>query len=111
MEPGTVEWSLTMSIELLRTAVEEVPEVTTTLPEAVDSTPPLPALTLGGYGSTEAAGFTEPTYAAIMGATTDAELFAVEAHCRLKAEGIRWAATRRRRMEEGAEFRVEIAPR
>ena len=36
---------------------------------------------------------------------------AVGAHCRLKAEGVRWAATRRRRLDEGAEFRAEIAPR
>ena len=73
--------------------------------------PPLPELTLGSYRPPEAGVRMEPTVAATRGATTDADLPAIEARCRLKAEGIRWAATRRRRMDEGAEFRVEIAPR
>jgi hypothetical protein len=34
----------------------------------------------------------------------------VEARCRLKADGARWAATRRRKLAEGANFRHDIAP-
>ena len=40
----------------------------------------------------------------------DADLPAVEVRCRMKADGCRWAATRRRRMAEGADFRVEVEP-
>jgi hypothetical protein len=40
----------------------------------------------------------------------DADLPLIEARCRLKAEGARWAVTRRRRLAEGAEFRTEIEP-
>ncbi len=53
----------------------------------------------------------EPKHSAGREATTNAELPAIESRCRLKAEGIRWAVTRRRRIDEGAEFRVEISPR
>ncbi len=41
---------------------------------------------------------------------TDADLPLIEARCRLKAEGARWAVNRRRRLAEGAEFRTEIEP-
>jgi hypothetical protein len=34
----------------------------------------------------------------------------IEARCRLKAEGARWAARRQRRIAEGTDFEVEIAP-
>ena len=54
-----------------------------------------------------------PTYAAPMPAAAgvaDDELPLIEARCRMKAEGARWAATRRRRMSEGADFRTEIEP-
>lgn len=40
----------------------------------------------------------------------DAELPLIESRCRLKAEGARWAATRRQRIAAGADFRVEIEP-
>jgi hypothetical protein len=40
----------------------------------------------------------------------DADLPLIEARCRLKAEGARWAATRRRKLAEGADFRMEIDP-
>jgi hypothetical protein len=42
---------------------------------------------------------------------SDAVLPAIEARCRLKAEGIRWAATRHRRLADGADFRAEVAPK
>jgi hypothetical protein len=35
----------------------------------------------------------------------------IEARCRLKAEGARWAVTRRRLVAEGANFRTEIEPK
>lgn len=39
------------------------------------------------------------------------DLALVEQRCRLKAEGARWAAERRRLFREGADYRVEIEPR
>ena len=44
------------------------------------------------------------------GEVTDADLPLMEDRLRLKAEGARWAATRRRRMAQGADFRIEIEP-
>lgn len=44
-------------------------------------------------------------------ATTDADLPQIAARCRLKAEGARWAATRRRLLAEGAAYAAEIEPR
>ena len=41
----------------------------------------------------------------------DEELPRIEARCRLKAEGVRWAATRYRRIADGADFQTEIAPK
>jgi hypothetical protein len=38
------------------------------------------------------------------------DLRVIEARCRLKAEGTRWARTRRRRLAEGADFVTEIDP-
>lgn len=41
---------------------------------------------------------------------SNADLPLIEARCRLKAEGARWAATRQRRINEGANYAVEIEP-
>jgi hypothetical protein len=41
----------------------------------------------------------------------DEELPIIEERCRLKAEGARWAATRRRRLKDGADFYAEIEPK
>ena len=41
----------------------------------------------------------------------DADLQLIESRCRLKAEGARWAATRQRRIREGADFYTEIEPK
>jgi hypothetical protein len=41
---------------------------------------------------------------------SNADLPLVEACCRLKAEGARWAATRQRRINEGAPYALEIEP-
>ncbi|MEW4528057.1 hypothetical protein [Maioricimonas sp. JC845] len=40
----------------------------------------------------------------------DADLPLIERRCRLKAEGSRWAARRRRLIAEGADFAIDIAP-
>lgn len=72
---------------------------------------PLPELTLGTSRPAEGAARSQPLRPSMGTMAADADLPTIEAHCRLKAEGIRWAATRRRRMDEGAEFRIEIAPR
>jgi hypothetical protein len=78
--------------------------------ESVHHTTPLPELTLGRSRPPESEARLELPPGATKALTTDAALPAVEARCRLKAEGLRWAATRRRRIDEGADFRVEIAP-
>ena len=41
---------------------------------------------------------------------TDSDLPLVEARCRAKAEGARWAAKRRLRLAEGADYEIEIEP-
>ncbi len=43
-------------------------------------------------------------------APSEADLDLIEARCRLKSEGARWAFTRQRRLSEGADFRLEIEP-
>jgi len=43
--------------------------------------------------------------------STTADLSVIEARCRLKAEGARWAATRRRLIMKHASFSTEIDPR
>jgi hypothetical protein len=43
--------------------------------------------------------------------TTDTELPMIEARCRLKADAARWAAERRRLLNEGKDFRTDIEPR
>lgn len=75
---------------------------------AQESTPPvqLPELTLGRSSASEPASY--PAYPTP--ATDGADLSLIEARCRLKAEGARWAATRRRLMSEGASFYIEIDP-
>ncbi len=44
-------------------------------------------------------------------AITDADLPLIADRCRLKAEGARWAATRQRRLREGADYDTEIEPK
>ena len=41
---------------------------------------------------------------------SDADLQLIENRCRLKAEGARWAATRQRRINDGADYYLEIEP-
>lgn len=82
----------------------------TEVSEAAPASPAaaLPELTLGQKtASTEPAGITLPSRWAAP--KTDLQL--IETRCRLKAEGARWAATRRRLLTEGASFPTEIEPK
>lgn len=72
---------------------------------AVESLP-LPELTLGRASSTKPAG---PVYPVPKVSATD--FATVEVRCRLKAEGTRWVATRRRLLADGAHFYTEIEPK
>lgn len=67
---------------------------------------PLPELTLGRSVAVEPE---RPSYPAPRAVGADLSL--IEARCRLKAEGSRWAATRRRLLAEGASFHTEVDPR
>ncbi|AMV39708.1 hypothetical protein [Planctomyces sp. SH-PL62] len=72
---------------------------------------PLPELTLGRTIRQPSPATLEiPTAYAAPG-TSDDDLAGIEVRCRLKAEGLRWAAIRERQIKEGADFAVEIAPR
>ena len=51
------------------------------------------------------------TSPALNGIPDDDVLLAIEARCRLKAECVRWAVSRRQLRAEGADFRVAVAPR
>lgn len=77
-------------------------------------TPPsvsaLPELTLGKTKPIPDIQPVVATFSSQWAATTDADLPLVESRCRLKAEGARWAASRSRLLEEGADFQNEIAP-
>jgi hypothetical protein len=84
---------------------------TTAVPEVVPPALPPPELTLGKIVPLQPESRTEAAAPVTREWASDAELPAIEAHCRLKAEGLRWAVTRRRRLDEGADFRVEVAPR
>jgi hypothetical protein len=95
----------------LFSSIEDNPIITPLNPDASPRALPLPALILGTSRSLEPYTRNETPHVEVRTTTTDDELPAIETHCRLKAEGIRWAATRRRRMEEGADTRCEIAPR
>ena len=43
--------------------------------------------------------------------TAESDLQLIEARCRLKAEGARWAAARQRSLRDGADYYTEIEPR
>ncbi len=83
-------------------AVEPVAE-----PMAPSPPPPLPALKF-----IERTVAPAPVYQPAAGEAdvADADLPLIEARCRLKAEGTRWVVRRQQRMEEGADFRMEIDP-
>jgi hypothetical protein len=79
---------------------------TTDLAEPVPT--PLPELTLGRGRPPEETPARTWRSAPL---SPSADLGLIEERCRLKAEGARWAARRRRRIAEGADFRTEIEPK
>jgi hypothetical protein len=70
---------------------------------------PLKELTLGRPRQPPAP-IVQPAGATARSAIKDAQLPIIEARCRLKAEGARWAAARQRRLRDGSDFAAEIAP-
>jgi hypothetical protein len=86
------------------------PEAVAPFQGELPSEPPmvLPELTLGrSPPPIEAAAPSHPAHWIV---ATDADLALIEARCRLKAEGSRWAATRRRLIADGVTFSTEIEP-
>lgn len=69
---------------------------------------PLPALTLGSRSPSPALSSKPEKVAPPR--PTELDLSIIEKRCRLKAEGSRWAATRQRLLNEGADFGSEIDP-
>lgn len=92
---------------------EPAPDVTSvvvpgTLNPETPSSLPLPRLTLGQtVPSVETTSIAPPVR---WTTPTDSDFPVIEARCRLKAEGSRWAAKRRRLIAEGAYFSTEIDP-
>ncbi len=70
---------------------------------------PLGELTLGQQSRPREQ---DPRFDAMVAASDDeAALLDVVTRCRMKAEGARWAAIRFTKIQEGVDFRVEVAPR
>ena len=80
-------------------------------PEKVSAEPagPLPKLTFGGLRDTDESDFSKKNWTTGW-SPEHADLELIEARCRLKAEGARWAAARRRALAAGEDFRLEIEP-
>lgn len=108
VEPAEEHESGRMEVE---SAVVAAPLSTPTSSEAVRQFEPLPALTLGSMlPQPEEPTSVAPAYPKSWYPVNDSELPIIEARCRLKAEGARWAAKRRRLFTDGASFSVEIEP-
>ncbi len=79
--------------------------------EAVRPFEPLPALTLGSISPSQIEPTSvAPAYPKSWFPVNDSHLPVIEARCRLKAEGARWAAKRRHLFTDGASFGTEIEP-
>jgi hypothetical protein len=88
------------AIEKLETAVASEAAPAESIPELISR------LTLGRAGPNTAE--TKVVYPEQRSVAEDLAL--IEARCRLKAEGSRWAATRRRKLATGANFFLDIDP-
>ena len=102
------ESAVIQGAEAITPAVEPAPAVLPPPEPSVPSPVALPALTLGQAKPTA-----EPapiSYPERWARTAEFDLSLIESRCRLKTEGGRWAATRRRLLAEGANFRTEIEP-
>ncbi len=89
---------------------------------AAEKAPPAPIIATAGAAPAPPA---PPTHVALSGlpgieipidlarriVTKENDLPWIEARCRLKAEGARWAAARHRRLRDGAPFDTEIEPK
>lgn len=76
--------------------------------EETQPTAPLPELTLGQPKPADEP--VSPRYPSHQTQPLEYDLQLIERSCRLKAEGSRWAASRRRLIAEGANFSVEVDP-
>lgn len=89
-----------------------VTEAVPAVPQTVDPAAPLPTflpeLTLGQ--ATTPAESASVSYPEHWARTTEFDLPLIESRCHLKTEGARWAATRRRLLAEGADYRIDIEP-
>jgi len=91
-------------------ATVTLPATETSEPEPVAAAPVrLPELTLGRSPSPAEA--PEPPYRKRWTAPDEIDLQLVERRCRLKAEGARWAAIRRRLISDAADYETEVAPK
>jgi len=82
-----------------------------TLSTTVEPVEPLPALTLGTITPRQPESTSlAPPFPRTWYPASDNDLPVIEARCRLKAEGARWAAKRRRLIGDGALFATEIEP-
>ena len=80
-------------------------------PAAPQPAAPLPELDIGSAVEPAPSPAAEADRFAKAALVTDADLPHIEANCRLKAEGARWAATRQRRLRNSADFYTEIEPK
>jgi hypothetical protein len=100
------------AVQVRDETVSTVGEAAPVVPQPPESSalPPevLPALTLGQ--ATPVAESATVSYPERWTRTAEPDLALIESRCRLKTEGARWAATRRRLLAEGADFRTEIEP-
>lgn len=113
--PAEVESTITVEVRESLSVAGESDDITPQEPASPqraelsdESQETLPELTLGR--SAPSVEPPAPSYPLRWSATTDADFPLIEARCRLKAEGARWAATRRRLISEGATFSTEIDP-
>lgn len=100
VEPETEQES-TVESQATLTAVEAQPE----------QNGPLPILDIGSAAEAAPPPTHEDVAARAMRPVTAAVLPEIESRCRLKAEAARWAAARQRRLQEGVDFRADIAPK
>lgn len=92
---------------------DSIPTPTVSIPAAeepaIEPQGPLPTLRLGQ--PQPPAETPSISYPASWTAEAETDLSLIEKRCRLKAEGARWAATRRRLLLEAADYETEIAPK
>lgn len=103
--------------EIAESAAWEAPPPLDVPAEVPPPAEPLPPITLGQSTLTESVWETDykgflrhKARLARLEDSLDADLRLIAERCRLKAEGCRWAATRRRLIQQGADFRRDVEP-